>query len=205
MKKMQWMLLFALVTLPLFAQQQRDTRISIFASRVSMDGADLGDGFETEFEDGNGFGLAASRSFNRFLGVEASIFSLRNESRLLFAGEAPFELGRVDLVPISLGVQAHLTGGSRIDPYIGAGASYVMASDLYSEDLDVVGIGRIDVDSEFTYYLNAGIGFDITPRFGIAIDGRYIPYEPETRSSTGDDVELDLTPTIISAALRFRF
>jgi outer membrane protein W len=205
MNKMKWLLVVVLLAaLPLFGQE-RNVRISVFASQVSMDGADLDDGFETEFEDGQGFGLAAAMPFNRFLGVEAAIFSLRNESRLLLEGEAPFELGRADLVPITVGVQAHLAGGSRIDPYIGAGAAYVMASDLYSEDLDVVGIGRIDVDNEFTYYLNAGIGFDFTDRFGIAIDGRYIPYEPSTRAAAGGEVELDLTPTIISAALRFRF
>lgn len=205
MNKMKWLsvvLLFA--ALPLCAQE-RKMSISLFVSQVSMDGAELDDAFETEFEDGTGFGLAAYMPFNRFIGVEGSIFSLRNESRLVLEGEAPFELGRADLVPISIGAQAHLTGGMRFDPYIGAGASYVSASDLYSEDLDVVGIGRIEVESEFTYYLNAGVAFDFNDHFGIALDGRYIPYEPSTQAAAGDEVELDLSPTILSAALRFRF
>lgn len=204
MKRLKWLLVVLVAALPLFAQE-RNTRISVFVSQVSIDEAELDDDFDTEFEDGTGYGLAASSSFNRFLGVEAAIFSLRNESRLLFEGAAPFELGRVDLVPITVGVQAHLTGGMRFDPYVGAGAAYVMANDLYSEDLDIVGIGRVEVDNEFTYYLNAGIGFDFTDRFGIAIDGRFIPYEPSTRGASGEDVELDLSPTILSAALRFRF
>lgn len=206
MKTMKWafaVLLF--VALPLCAQQDRNMTLSLFVSQVSMEGGELDDAFETEFEDGNGFGLAAYAPFNRFIGLEASIFSLRNESRLLFEGAAPFELGRADLVPVSVGVQAHLTGGMRFDPYVGAGASYVIASDLYSEDLDIAGIGRIEVDSEFTYFLNAGIAFDFNDRFGIAVDGRYIPYEPSTRAAAGEEVELDLTPTILSAVLRFRF
>jgi outer membrane protein W len=206
MKKMKWLSVVLLFTaLPLFAQQDRKMSISLFVSQVSMDGADLDDEFETEFEDGTGFGLAAYKPFNRFLGVEGAIFSLRNESRLLLQGAAPFELGRVDLVPITVGAQAHLTGGMRFDPYIGAGGAYVTASDLYSEDLDFVGIGRIDVESEFTYFLNAGIAFDFNDRFGIAIDGRYIPFEPSTQAAAGEEVELDLSPTILSAALRFRF
>ena len=204
MNKMKWLsvvLLFA--ALPLCAQERKS--ITLFVSQVSMDGGELDDAFETEFEDGTGFGLAGYVPFNRFLGIEAAIFSLRNESRLVFEGAAPFELGRADLVPVSVGVQAHLTGGMRFDPYVGAGAAYVTASDLYSEDLDVVGIGRIDVESEFTYYLNAGLAFDFNDHFGVAIDGRYIPFEPSTQAAAGEEVELDLTPTILSAALRFRF
>lgn len=204
MKTLKWLLVVLFAALPLFGQD-RNVRITVFASQVSMDEAELDEEFDTEFDDGTGFGLAASAPINRFLGVEAAIFSLRNESRLLFQGEAPFELGRADLVPIMVGVQAHLTGGRRFDPYIGAGGAYVIASDLYSEDLDVVGIGRIEVDSEFTYYLNAGIGFDFTDRFGLAVDGRFIPFEPSTQAAAGEEVELDLSPTVISAALRFRF
>ena len=204
MNKMKWLLVFLFAAMPLFAQE-RNVRISVFASQVSIDGDELDESFDTEFEDGTGYGLGASMAFNRFVGLEASIFSLRNEARLVLDGEAPFELGRVDLVPVMVGVQAHLTGGRRFDPYVGAGAAYVMANDLYSQDLDTVGIGRVDVDSELTYYLNAGVGFDFTPGFGIAVDGRMIPFEPETRGATGDAVELDLSPTVISAALRFRF
>ena len=206
MNKMKWLsaVVVFVATLPLCAQE-RNMTFSLFVSQVSMDADEVDDAFSTEFEDGTGFGIGAYIPFNRFVGVEASIFSLRNESRLLLDGAAPFELGRADLVPISVGVQAHLTGGMRFDPYVGAGASFVQASDLYSEDLDFVGIGRIEVDSEFTYYLNAGIGFNFNDRFGIAVDGRYIPYEPSTQAAAGEEVELDLSPTILSAALRFRF
>lgn len=205
MKNTKWLLVVLLfVALPLCAQDRKMT-ISLFVSQVSMDGGELDDAFETEFEDGTGFGIAGYVPFNRWLGVEGAIFSLRNESRLVLEGAAPFELGRVDLVPISVGVQAHLTGGMRFDPYVGAGAAYVTASDLYSEDLDIVGIGRIDIESEFTYFVNAGLAFDFNEHFGIAVDGRYIPFEPSTQAAAGDEVELDLTPTILSAALRFRF
>lgn len=207
MKKMKWLLVVVVVLFvaaPLLAQD-RNVRLSIFASQVSMEGDEIDADFETEFDDGNGYGFAVAKPFNRWVGVEASIFSLRNESRLLFGGAAPFELGRVDLVPVSLGVQLHLTGGNRFDPYVGGGASYVIANDLYSQDLDTIGIGRIEVDSEITYYVNAGLAFDFTERFGVVVDGRMIQFEPSTQAAAGEEVELDLSPTILSAGLRFRF
>lgn len=204
MKTMRWLLVVLFAALPLFAQE-RNIRVGAFVSQVSTDEGELDENFDTEFEDGDGFGLTASMGFNKWLGFEAAIFSLRSESRLLFEGEAPVELGRVDLLPVMLGAQLHLTGGRRFDPYVGGGVAYVIANDLYSQDLDTLGIGSVDVDSEITYYLNAGIAFDVTPGFGLVLDGRMIPFEPETRGATGDAVEMDLSPTVLSAGLRFRF
>jgi len=198
-------LLVLLLTAPLLAQDA-DRHFNAFVSRVDIDSADLGDGFETDFESGTGFGFAADRSFNRFLSAEVAVFSVRSEAGLLFEGAAPFNLGHLNLVPVMIGVQAHLTGRSRIDPYVGAGAAYVMANDLHSEDLDVVGLGRIEIDSELTYYANAGIAFELTRGLGIVVDGRFVQYEPSTQAAgTGEEEDLDLSPLIVSAGLRFRF
>lgn len=207
MNKMKSMFLVALacvVAMPLLAQD-RNMHLAVFASQAEIDGEDLGDGFETDFDSGTGFGIAASHAYNRFLSAEIAVFSVRSEAGLLFEGEAPFELGDLSLVPVMIGGQLHLFRG-RVDPYVGAGAAYVMANDLHSPDLDVVGFGRIEVDNELTYYVNAGIAFEITRGFGIVVDGRFVQYEPSTKAqATGVERDLDLSPTILSAGLRFRF
>lgn len=205
MKKFVLLVMALLVAAPLVAQERRTT-VTVWASQVEMDGEnDLGNGFTTDLEDGNALGASVNFFVARMFSVEASVFGIKSDAALAFEGTS-LDLGSVDLVPVTLGVQLHPFGSSRFDPYVGAGGAYVMADDLNSNDLDTLGLGRIELESELTYYLNAGIGFQFTDGFGLVIDGRYIPYETGSRSSaTGGEQDLDFGPRILSAGLRFRF
>ncbi len=191
---------------PLLFAQDRDVQITIWASQVDMQGdADLGDGFELDFDDGNALGASANFTLNRFLSIEGSVFGIRSDAALGFEGAA-LDLGSVDLVPFTLGAQFHLLGDSRFDPYIGAGAAYVVADDLNSTDLDTLGLGRIELDNEISYYVNAGVSVRIAGGFGLTVDGRQIQYEPSSRSTaTGVERDLELSPRMLSIGLRLRF
>ena len=198
-------LVFLCAALPLVAQG-RNVHITVFYSQAEMQGEnDFGNGFETEFDDGTGYGASANMFIGRFFSVEAAAFSLRADSALAFEDTA-FNLGSLNLTPISLGGQFHVLGSSRFDPYVGGGVAYVLGDDFFTSDLEFAGVGRIELENEFTYYINAGIAFQITEGFGIVIDGRQIQYEPNTRSdATGVEQELEITPRILSAGLRLRF
>jgi outer membrane protein W len=199
MRRLLFVLLFAAT--PLFAQ---DMQITAWASRSSIDGDELTDGFETDFEDGDGIGVSVNRYFGRMFSVEGSAFLLRNDAQLIVGG-LPVDVGSVDLKPISLGAQFHPFRG-RIDPYVGAGGTYVLTGDLFSAELEAVGRGRVEIDSGVTYYANAGLGVQITDGFAIVADARYIPFETDSESTvTGGEEEIDLTSTVYSLGLRFRF
>jgi outer membrane protein W len=202
MRKLLVVLLF--VSAPLFAQE-RNIHMTIWASQVDMEGdTDLGD-FEAEFDEGTALGVSANYGINRWFSVEGSVFMIRSDATLGFE-DASLDLGSVDLVPFTLGGQVHFLGESRFDPYVGAGAAYIVADDLSSSDLDTLGLGRIELESQATYYLNAGVGIRIAGGFGITIDGRQIQYEPSSRSTaTGVEQDLDLSPRILSVGLRLRF
>ncbi|HEX6095684.1 MAG TPA: OmpW family outer membrane protein [Thermoanaerobaculia bacterium] len=202
MRKLLVVLLF--VSAPLFAQD-RNIHLTIWASQVDMEGdTDLGD-FEADFDEGNALGVSANYGINRWFSVEGSVFGIRSDATLGFE-DASLDLGSVDLVPFTLGAQVHLLGDSRFDPYIGAGAAYVVADDLSSSDLDTLGLGRIELENQATYYLNAGVGIRIAGGFGITVDGRQIQYEPSSRSTTtGVEQDLDLSPRLLSVGLRLRF
>lgn len=190
---------------PLLAQE-RDIQFTVWASQVEMQGENDFDGFETDFDDGTAMGLSANWFVGRFVSVEGSVFNLRNDAALTIDPTLAIDLGTVRLTPFMLGAQVHLAGRSRIDPYIGGGAAYVVARDLFTPDLEAGGVGRIELDNQLTYYLNAGIGFQIAGGFGIVIDGRYIPFETDSRSTvTGVEQELELQPQILSLGLRLRF
>lgn len=204
--KSAFILLLVLAALPL-AAQDRNIQLTVFYSQADMEGEnDFGDGFVTEFDDGSGYGASANMFFGKYLSVEASVFSIRTDTALVFEDAAVFDLGTMNLTPISLGAQFHVLGQSRIDPYVGGGVSYILGDDLFTSDLEFAGLGRIELENEFAYYINAGIGIQITEGFGIVIDGRQLQYEPSSRSSvTGVEQDLEITPRILSAGLRLRF
>ena len=201
-------LLLSLLALPLFGQG-RELSITPWASAAQLQGENaFANGVTTDFDDGSGFGLSVNAPVARLFSVEGSLFDLRNRAGLLVDGNTdfPIGLGRVRLTPVTVGVQFHPLGASRIDPYVGAGGAYVMARDLQSPDLDFAGLGRIELDDAFTYYLNAGVGVEVGRGFGIVLDGRLIPYETTSRSTaTGVERDFEISPRLLSLGLRFRF
>lgn len=206
MKSLRITLLLALVAaLPAFAQTPVD--VNVFASWVDAQGDNVfDDGVETEFESGDGVGVSANLFWGKRVSTELSASKLTLDAGLNVDGVPTFDLGSVDLTPIALTLQFHFARDSVIDPYVGAGAAWVLADDLESNDLDLLEIGAIEVDDEITYVLNAGLGVRLTRNFGLYLDGKYIPLEPATRApGDEEDLDLEINPLIFSAGLRFRF
>lgn len=198
------LLLFAAVPL---AAQERNVQLSVFLSRADVTGENefVDSFFDTHFDEGSGYGLSANMFFGDRVSAEAAAFTARSDASLGF-DDTSISLGNLNMTAFTLGGQFHILGKRRIDPYVGAGAAYVIGDDFFNEDLEAGGIGRIELDNEFTYYLNAGFGVQLTEGFGLALDARHIPYEPNTRSTvTGVEQDLDLTTMIYSVGLRLRF
>jgi len=210
------LLFFVLVGAPVLAQD-RTTEATLWGSYVDIDSTDLADGFSVSNEDGKGFGVSANYFLGKHFSIETSVFALKGETELLLDGLAPvgddeeedaagWEMGRLTIVPITIGLQFHLLGDSNWDIYVGAGGAYVSASNFTSDDLDTLGIGIIEVDSEFSYYGNVGLGVMFNENFGITLDARYINYEPTTLSrATGETQDLELSPMMGSLGIKMRF
>lgn len=205
MKRVVLFFLIALAAVPLFAQDHNRT-LTVFASRVELDDTELGDDFATDFDAGIGYGIGANFFFTNYLSAEVSLFTLRSDARLDLANEVALDLGRAELVPLSLGAQLHPLGNRRFDPYVGGGATYMMGDELFSADLEAVNLGAIELEDKVTWYANAGVGFQITQGLGLVLDARYFAYETESRSAvTGGVEDLELNPLVVSGGLRLRF
>lgn len=207
-------LLLLLTGVPLIAQEQaqeqekeHNRRITVWVGQAEIQGEnDFDGGFATDFEEGLSYGLSANCFLNSHFSVEGSVFAIRSESQLLLEGAPAVDLGNLNLTAFTAGVQFHLLGNRRIDPYVGAGGAYTINGNFSSADLAAGGVGRIDLDDSFGYYLNAGLAFDITNGLGIVVDARELRNEPGSRSSvTGVEEDLELSPRIYSAGVRFRF
>ena len=207
MKSAATVFLLVFLAVPLVAQD-RNIQLSVFASKTEMQGENDfgGSGFTTDFDDGAGLGASVNWFFNPHVSIEGAVFGLRSDAGLLFDGTAPVDLGTLNLTVFTAGAQFHVLGQRRIDPYIGAGGAYILSDDFFTTDLESAGVGRIELGNEVAYYLNAGLGFQISEGFGIVVDARYIPYETSSQSTvTGVEQDLEISPRIYSAGVRLRF
>lgn len=148
-------------TAPGFAQ---GIDLAAWASWVELDSQSFDDpsGFtaDLEYDSTAGFGASANWFWWDRFSTELSVLSLEADVTLNAGGPLPtqFDFGTLELTPMMLTFQFHLSPDGRFDPYVGIGGAYVLANDLDSPDLRLLEAGPIEVDDEFTFLVNAGVG-----------------------------------------------
>jgi outer membrane protein len=115
------------------------------------------------------------------------------------------EIGDLDIIPITATLQFHFLKESAFSPYIGGGVAYILADDLDSGDL--IEVGPIEIEDEFTWALQAGANINLSRSFAIGLDAKYISYTPGAapEENREDEIDLDLNPLIFSAGVKFRW
>ena len=168
----------------LTSQQNRGT------GAFPFEGQDL----TIEFDRGTGFGASISRGFGRFDG-ELAVFRTSSGGSIRSGGARVFDLGDLELMPVTAMLRAHFG-----PVYIGGGAAYVMTNDLTTED------GRVTIDDEVAGVVGAGVTYDFSQRWGVAVDVRYIPLSIRGRPGPDEEsIDADVDPLLVSAGLRIRF
>jgi outer membrane protein W len=193
---------------PVFAQRSFDVTVNY----VWLDATGAGefediDETEFDFDDAaTGFGAAANVFFGDRISAEFAIANVSAEAsarrRAVGGGTAD-----VDIMPVTAVLQFHFAPNGFIDPYVGAGAAYVLFDDFESQG--VSNLDRIDLQDDVGLAINAGLGFRLGGRFGAVIDAKYIPLEANATAVnvTGPETEgrFDISPIIISAGVSLRF
>lgn len=171
---------------------------------------DLADPADIDIEADIGYGLAANIFFGDRISTEFAISRIEPETnitrRRAVGGSGPG--GNLQIMPVTAVLQFHFAPNGAIDPYIGAGAAYVIYD--FSESQGVHNLDQIDFDDDVGLAVNAGLGIRLGPRFGINLDAKYVPIE-----SNGSAVvvgtnqqrsgQFDISPIILSAGLSLRF
>jgi outer membrane protein len=171
---------------------------------------DLAEPAEIDIEADAGYGLAANIFFGERLSAEFAVARVEAETnvtrRRAVAASGPG--GTLTYMPVTAVLQWHFAPNGFIDPYIGGGAAYLIYD--FSESQGVHGIDEIDFDDDLGLAVNAGIGIRMGERFGINIDGKYVPVESNARAviltpSEESEGRVDVSPIIISAGVSLRF
>lgn len=208
MKQLAFAVLALLVVLPAAAQ---DRSFDLTASAVWIDPTgdgtfdDLSDPANIEFDGDLGYGAAVNFFVSDRISIELAASKTSPETRIRrrVVGDAATS---IDIVPITGVVQFHFAPNSFIDPYIGAGAAYMLVGDVDgAEDIQA-----IDVKDDVGLAVNAGLGIKLGPRFGLLFDGKYVPIESDaTARIVGSNNEstgsFDVSPIILSAGIQLRF
>ena len=164
---------------------------------------------DVNFDGTLGYGLAANVFFSDRISAELAI--VRVDSDVTFRQRAVNNPGDTqgELMPITAVLQFHLAPNGRFDPYIGAGAAYVLIDDVDSPDeLNNLDFESIDFDDDVGLALNAGLGIKLTNNLGLTLDAKYVPLESSARAvrtSGTTDVKFDINPVILSGGLSLRF
>lgn len=208
-------LLFVVLALPAAAA---DRTFDITANAVWVDTNSSGtfnstspnQPFDISFDGELGYGAAVNVFFGDKISVEFAGSSV--SQGVSFPGRPrPTGSSQSDLkmIPLTAVLQWHFIPSGRIDPYIGAGAAYVLFDDINDPSDLGNGVQRINFKDDVGLAINAGIGIGLTDRFGITIDGKYVPLKSNARAVfvTGPDTEtnVDINPVIFSAGLTFKF
>ena len=198
------LLLITMCATPLFAQ---NGEFGIFVATSQVGDTDEEEA-NLEFDNGLGYGVSLNTYWGNISG-ELAATALSQEGRISSEELSDIELGDLDLIPITATLQFHFLKGSAFSPYIGGGAAYILADDLESDDLDIIEIGPVEIQDEFTWALQGGANINLSQSLAIGLDVKYIAYTPESNpvndADDSDAIDLDLNPLIFSAGLKFRW
>lgn len=168
-------------------------------------------GWNYKQASGNGFGAAINFFVARTMSIEIGAGQIDSGSRVIAPVAGGMALGTLRLRPITAAVQWHPIAGSPVDPYVGAGAMYMMFDSLSDARLAGLGLDRIEFGDKAAPMANAGIAFAIVRNFAVGVDAKYAPLKTWSRARFASDgtlsepVDIKINPLIVSAGVRFRF
>jgi outer membrane protein len=163
---------------------------------------------DVNFDGTMGYGLAANVFWSDRISTEFAI--VRVNSDVAFRQRAVANGNtQAEMMPITGVLQFHFAPNGRFDPYIGAGAAYVLIGDVdRPSELNNLDFEKLDFKDDVGLAVNAGLGIKLTNNLAITLDGKYVPLNSSARAvrTTGNqDVKFDINPVILGAGLSLRF
>jgi len=211
MYKLTIAILIVLAAAPLMAQHRIDLLIDAEGARRTGHNESFTPGFrfEPQFGTGGGAGVGLNFFLSDRVSIEAKAAALESQLRVRIVGTdfiATANLGHAQIFPISAVLQWHLSEHGTIRPYLGAGVAHVILHDVNrSVSPSATGIHFKDPTG---LVVDGGLEFNLSKRFGIYGDARYIPVETKSTASftgTSSSVQMNVRPLIVSAGIAWRF
>jgi outer membrane protein len=112
------------------------------------------------------------------------------------------DLGHVWILPPTLSLQYHFTGGS-VKPYLGAGINYTFFYGI--DEGDVV---DMDYDDAVGFSMQGGLDFDLNDYWFLNLDVKKLLLKTDVKVYTGEaiiPVEVDINPWVVGVGIGVKF
>lgn len=173
---------------------------------------DEGEMIRADSESAMGYGLALEYRASRRIGWELGVLRARPEIMLHGAVQPGSELSvgeRVSFMPVTLGLNLHLTPDGPLDIYAGPVVGYAFFGDLTYKVATEGGEQRIEFRSGNSFAWGATLGADVTLGHGAWSLGAALTYLDVgwevTEVASGGSETVDFDPLIATVGLRYRF
>jgi outer membrane protein W len=164
--------------------------------------------FNVNFNGKLGYGIGANIFFGSNVSAAFDIVQVRPEATLRprpVGGGGAFTNG-FRMTPLTGVLQWHFAPSGFIDPYVGAGAAYVLF-----ERANVFGtpnLNRIDFKDDVGLAVNGGLSLRLTRMLALTADGKYVPLKSSAKAVFTNGTattKVKINPVIFSGGLSLRF
>jgi outer membrane protein len=120
------------------------------------------------------------------------------------------ELADTMALPPTLTLQYHFAPDAGLRPYVGAGVNYTI---FYNEDAGraleaALGSTRVKLSDSVGYAVQAGVDIDLSDRWLLNLDVKYIDIDTEAKLTTGtlvNTVKVSIDPVVFGVGIGTRF
>lgn len=120
------------------------------------------------------------------------------------------KVGDVGVLPPTLTLQYHFQPEASVRPYAGVGLNYTLFYDESASSSLETAIGNtsIDLDDSFGIALQAGFDVDVSEKWFLNFDVKYIQIDTEATLNTGgliNKIDVDLDPVVYGIGIGTKF
>lgn len=210
MSRIRFYIALVVLAFPIALAAQPVNEVGVFVNTAQWEEfrfAEEGVEAELSFDENIGYGVNFTHYFSPNLATELSAQQLSADAEITVRGSGipafTIDGGELEVMVYAATVQWHFARGSRISPYVGAGAAYVTGEVEGGDEIDGEDFST-ELENEFTWLANAGVNFGVTDSMSIGVDAKYIAYEPQAEGDP-DEASEALNPLVLSAGVKFRF
>lgn len=218
MKRTFFVLALAILAMPLAAQDHTFS-LAGFVTSVDPQGdgvfegidenSDLDD-LDANFDSSEGFGAALGLHLSDNLSLELAASIVEPEFILTTGGPVPITARtELEMIPVTLTIKWHLNPDGTLDPYIGAGAAYILFDDTDDFDSGDTNLESVDIEDDVGLVVNVGLNVNFSEMIGLYLDAKYVPVEASADAvflaGDGTSTDIEINPLMFSAGFRLMF